>query len=409
MFMNLLLFTSSFPYKKGNTEVYLENELPILAEQFSQIFLFPEQLNGELRNLPSNVKVVQLDRSDYSFRKAIKSNWISYLKMAGDFPFRRLTKKYISERLSMLAHCFDRANNLENWLTENAGSTPFVCYSYWCYNWATTLAILKKKKLIDHFVSRAHQNDLYEYMGAYKWIPHRRFQLAWIDRLYLISTYGLKYISSEYPGEHAKFFKSYLGTICSSAPNPEESGGPLQLVSCSNISTFKRVHLIPEIIAHMKRPVEWRHIGQGKEEKRITEAIERFGVSDKAGLLGYMDNAAIKEFYLQQKPDVFLNVSTTEGVPVSIMEAIAAAIPVLATNVGGTEEVVPPDAGWLVEKDFDIASAAALLDTIYEMKKSGELLKRKQKSRVFWEEYFNAEKNYRSFANDIKRFANTRG
>jgi len=49
-----------------------------------------------------------------------------------------------------------------------------------------------------------------------------------------------------------------------------------------------------------------------------------------------------------------MNLSETEGIPVSIMEAQSAGVPILATNLGGTSEIVNNENGFLVEKDFNL-------------------------------------------------------
>ena len=67
---------------------------------------------------------------------------------------------------------------------------------------------------------------------------------------------------------------------------------------------------------------------------------------------GFQDNEKIMDFYRNNPIDIFINVSTNEGVPVSIMEAISFGIPIIATNVGGTNEIVINNiTGWLVDKD----------------------------------------------------------
>ena len=49
--------------------------------------------------------------------------------------------------------------------------------------------------------------------------------------------------------------------------------------------------------------------------------------------------------------DLFCNVSEYEGVPISIMEAMAYGIPCLATHVGGVSEIVNCQTGILIEKN----------------------------------------------------------
>ena len=73
-------------------------------------------------------------------------------------------------------------------------------------------------------------------------------------------------------------------------------------------------------------------------------------------------------YYNTYEIDLFVNLSTIEGVPVSIMEAQSSGIPVLATDVGSSKEIVDDDNGFLIPKDFEmnLAQVAAT----YNMRKS---------------------------------------
>ena len=57
-------------------------------------------------------------------------------------------------------------------------------------------------------------------------------------------------------------------------------------------------------------------------------------------LKGNVDNAALLEDYITENYYLFVNVSSSEGIPVSIMEASSVGIPCLATDVGGTGEII---------------------------------------------------------------------
>ena len=112
---------------------------------------------------------------------------------------------------------------------------------------------------------------------------------------------------------------------------------------------------------------------------------------------GNVENNEILDFYNKNFVDLFFNVSETEGIPVSIMEAQSAGIPVLATDVGGTSEIVNNKNGFLIEKDFNVSSVVEIIQNY--LNESPENIKLKRNlSYTNWLEKYNAEKNYTEFA-----------
>lgn len=77
-------------------------------------------------------------------------------------------------------------------------------------------------------------------------------------------------------------------------------------------------------------------IGDGRERKNLEHLINQYGLKDKVRLLGKKKNAHqyIKAF------DVFVLSSVKEGFPWVILEAAAAKVPIISTNVGATPEII---------------------------------------------------------------------
>jgi glycosyltransferase involved in cell wall biosynthesis len=97
-------------------------------------------------------------------------------------------------------------------------------------------------------------------------------------------------------------------------------------------------HLVPE------RRVRLIVVGDGPELTRLKEMAAGRGIANEVRFLGHRDDARswLAGF------DVFVNSSTSEGVSLTILEAMAAGLPVVATEVGGTPEVVTDECGYLV-------------------------------------------------------------
>ncbi|MDZ7720034.1 MAG: glycosyltransferase [Balneolaceae bacterium] len=144
----------------------------------------------------------------------------------------------------------------------------------------------------------------------------------------------------------------------------------------------------------------WDHFGDGPLmddlKKVITEKIY-----DKAivKLHGIIPNKEVMEHYRTMPVDLFVNVSSSEGIPVSIMEAQSAGVPVLATDVGGTSEIVNEENGWLISKDARPDEISNILREIISNRSI--LSKKRLAAKRNWEENFNADTNYREFAKTL--------
>jgi len=106
-------------------------------------------------------------------------------------------------------------------------------------------------------------------------------------------------------------------------------------------------------------------IGEGERKKRLKEKIIRqiaeLKLQENVKLLGYRSD--VRE--LLQLMDVFVLASTSEGLPLSVVEAHAASKPIVATNIGGLSEIVEDDkSGFLVEPKNPHILAEKLLTLI---------------------------------------------
>ena len=79
------------------------------------------------------------------------------------------------------------------------------------------------------------------------------------------------------------------------------------------------------------------------------------------------------------------------------IEAISFGIPIIATNVGGTNEIVNQTTGILIDKNFKPIQLAKIVDdfSVHNKKYSHEVI------RNFWLENFHFEKNYNKFIEQL--------
>jgi glycosyltransferase involved in cell wall biosynthesis len=97
-------------------------------------------------------------------------------------------------------------------------------------------------------------------------------------------------------------------------------------------------------------------IGDGPERISLEALAAERRIRDRVLFLGHRDDAR----EVLAGCDVYVNSSISEGVSLTILEAMAAGLPVVATRVGGTPEVVTTEAGVLVPSRDPAAMANAL-------------------------------------------------
>lgn len=99
-------------------------------------------------------------------------------------------------------------------------------------------------------------------------------------------------------------------------------------------------------------------VGEGPERGKIEDEVRRRGMTERVRLLGLRTDVA----RLVAAADVLLLTSISEGIPLTLIEAMAAGLPVVSTRVGGVGEVVAEgETGLLAPAGDDAALAEHVL------------------------------------------------
>jgi glycosyltransferase involved in cell wall biosynthesis len=281
-------------------------------------------------------------------------------------------------------------------------------FSYWFADWALALAWLKYTGIIKGFCTRAHGRDVFEDREPVtQKLPFRKFVLQQCDAVFSVSQAGQKYLQHRYGAFRDKIHTLYLGTRDHGIGKFGQAE-PFTIVTCARVRNVKRIHLVPQILARMKTPVRWVHFGDENltATNDPTIPLYREGkemLKQYAGVqvvtTGAVSNEYIQSFYRENTVHLFLNVSSTEGLPFVLIEAIAMGIPVMATDVGGCREIANENTGVLLPADFDPDKVAAQLDDFYIS--SMNSVEFRNKVRRFWESNFRADVNYQRFLESL--------
>ncbi len=397
----LVVFTGGFPY--GSGETFLETEVTYLAQGFDKVhFVAVNPSNSIPRNLPDNCTAEGLLIPLGLMQK------IAALRFFGSPLFwqeRTIIHKVYKQRLSKgIIHTMlislDRAQRVRKRAEKLITSKNPVFYSYWCDDTALGLAILSKKRKVLKTVCRIHRWDVYFEESAVGYLPYRHFISENISKIFSISHDGIDYAKRVWKtGKNDKFKLSRLG-INNERPLKAVDRDYFLLVSCSNLIPVKRVHLIAEaLLSAAEQRLKWVHIGDGPERTRIEKITKNLQKNIDIEFMGRIPNEAIYDYYDKHRPALFINISSSEGVPVSIMEAMSFGIPCIATDVGGNGEIVNDTNGILLSEHPTVQDIATAICTFFEPSK---VKAKGDGAYLTWKERYNAEVNYSQFVQELK-------
>lgn len=369
---HLLLISYEYPYGLGET--FLESEVPILAREFSTVTILPSracyspawfsEVMQQHRQLPANCYLLLPGKG--------KKRAFSY----SDFKHFISCANYRSISLKGVIYCIRelfrealKATSLMPLLRTFLGRvkpSEVIAYSYWKGAATAALCLAKTQGHLSACATRCHGGDIYYNILPF---PYRSFDnyIATHCTLILpVSLNGVTYLTTK--GFTQKQLKvSRLGIAKQKRQSPASNDGIFRIVTCANLIPVKRITLLCRALSTLKLPFKWVHFGDGIERPLVEKYIEEFSENNSTAILyGRVPNHEVLEYYQNTPVDIFVNISSSEGVPVSIMEALMAGIPCVATDVGGTRELVNDNCGLLLPSDITASALSQTFISIYE-------------------------------------------
>ncbi len=407
----LILVTSTYPY--GTGESFIHNEISFM-DVFDNVLIIPmDNITGEKSRLINTPQITILAKKDT--RNLKKINIMKAIGIRSGLEcLKEISSINAVKRFSYILHFESEVNifkrmlleNIENFIKEHKPQ-KIVIYSYWLYKQAL-LAIDLRKRLASFCqnikcISRAHGFDIYAERNATGFLPYREYLLSHLDHVYCCSNQGTEYLRKRYPRFLQKISTSYLGVNDGWNGHFPEKKEIFHIVTCAKVTAVKRLNLWVKALATIRDiPLRWTHIGDGEDFENIKKLTQDI-LSDnvQATFIGYMSNKEVIPFYNNNEVNLFVNTSSSEGLPVSIMEAFSCGIPAIAPKVGGIPEIIENNVNGLL---FDVDASSEEIAKCIRVFTSLSEDKYKtfcQTARNRYEESFNSIKNYKSFFKEI--------
>lgn len=414
---SLILLTNCYPFAPG--EEFIESEIEYLAAAFDRVILIPvvrHTRQTRRRTIPNNVELVlpeALSSTRASAQKVVRYAAMHPLRAAAalgramsSFPHPR--RMFADLRLDLLASIV--ADEVGPEVSARlAPGTPTLLYSYWMMVPAR-VAVQLSRRLSERpipIISRAHGYDVFSERNSSNYLPQRELLLSRISRVFTASENGAEYLQTKYPQYADRITTGHLGVGPSiKAGNPSRAS--LKVYSCAYLVPVKRIPLLIEGLAVAQQRglnVNWSHIGSGDAE--YSASIERLAVhqlrSGSFEFLGDLSNSEVRTRYATQPGGVFINVSESEGVPVSIMEALAQGFPVIATDVGGNSELIDVSLGMFDGLLRGTPTAEEIADKLEKLFTAApeEYEGYVQMSLRHWKQAWSSDNNYTAFSEQL--------
>ena len=406
--VKIAIATASFPYPPG--EQFLETEIEYWGKisNHNNIILLPEKCHGERRAYPERIYV---EKGCCSSKSKLKIMVWACRALVSSFFLKEISYLHKKHKLSLTAFyyalkatiCLMRNyEGLKRSLKKHG--SDFIIYTYWLDSFAYAACLLKNEGLVSRVISRAHSFDVYEERRPLKYMPLKRQFSRSFDLVLAISNNCKNYLCNIYDFPNDNIEVSRLGVSIRTKQSQPTPDGYLSVISVSFCTNVKRIDkLIDSLsILSMNYPdmmIKWYHIGDGPLFKNLQkEANNKLSCKNiQHKFLGHLSNIQVRDFMQNNSLDVFVNLSEYEGIPVSIMEAMASGIPVVATTVGGVSEIVNEKNGILLNDHPTTTEIFSALSKISYFKSK----KIRQAAFNTVNEYYNAEKNYPMFLSRI--------
>lgn len=414
--MNILLFFNGV--QLGNhLHPFLLFELDTICSNFDEVHLFclePECGWKEVEQF-KNLQIHSRKKSDLLknmycffplfFRGGVGNDLLKSIKdRVFDFG-------YIKELIKIVVPGYIMAKKAKK-VIKKSNTNDFTSISYWFSCTAYATALVKRDYPQIKSLTRAHSSEVDIERNRYCRLSLKKFMINNLDMICFVSEIGYRVFEEEILPNYKNFISIpqlkvvRLGTTKNyNDLNPKLLDLTFRIISCSRAVPLKRLSLLAKSISIITNiNIIWTHFGDGPCMDEVLTIMKKSGPNIKFVRKGSVENSEIHHYYANNSVDCFVNVSLFEGIPVSIMEALSYGIPVLATNAGGTRELINDSNGKLIDTNISVETLSQKIVDLYEILKNDNQVNIIRKNAFnTWKDKCDFLKNSKYYLDVIKR------
>ncbi len=213
------------------------------------------------------------------------------------------------------------------------------------YNWGAMDVVAARRLFPQGCPPLIHHEDGFnedEAVRLNRWRSlFRRWALAAASHI-IVPSHGLAHIAQRHWGQGGHRVSHVSNGVALDRFTPRTAPRETGVMKIGAVGGLRRVKNFGRLIrafVHLPANARLVILGEGPERTELEALAHSLGVADRVSLPGHVADiaAAICDF------DIFALSSDTEQAPISVIEAMAAALPIVATDVGDIRTMVSPE------------------------------------------------------------------
>lgn len=360
--MKLALITSSAPYGKG--ESFVITEANALADAGAQVLMVPVVIRSGEQNKPALRQNIKLADQRLLAAEILKACF----KLAITRPatvLHALWRLRCRHPLTLLKNIAVFPKAL--WLAEQIRIERVEhIHAHWAST-PSTVAMVASMLSGVPWSCTAHRGDIVANNLLCSKLSHAVF-------VRFISESGIVLARKRCRHADAKARLLHMGVDIPASPGTQLSREQSVVLCPANLIEVKGHRYLIEAWSSLQtaRPARLLLAGEGELREDLEAQVARLGLGQVVEFLGQVPHASLLAMYgrgevdLVVLPSLDLGGGVHEGIPVSLMEAMAYGVPVISTTTGGIPELLKNGAGVMVPQADSAALAAAIARQLHD-------------------------------------------
>lgn len=379
MSKNIVYVTSAFPF--GKSETWAFNEINSLHKLGAQVTIIPKNGKGKIINkdalkLSSNlVDLPFLNWSIFIFLiKTLLSNPVLFLKIFSEIIEQSNSLIDFCKAISVLPKAFFLAEILKNKKVDHIHSLSTTTTT-------AVIAYIISLKLKVPWSYTLHSSSIINERYKRSFIFRSRSALKCRTISQIIADDLSNFIG---PSLSKKVCMVHLGVDIQDLKKKSNTmNNPFIIATPAELKVHKgHIYAIDAAKILIDKGItnfKWLFYGDGPLLNDLQKKVKELNLTDYCYFPGNLDHQNLLDKYKNNEVDIVVSSSISildvfEGIPVSLMEAMSYQIPVIASDCGGTKELVDGQSGILVNQKDSAAIANAIIElkenSVYRTKMS---------------------------------------